>query len=104
MTVENEAKKAGADISGCSIVDPQVCEISRCSPSVEKSDLQFVSPTTRVLILAHYIHSTGTQHTTYTQSCSRIDKYVDALVEARKKKGISREAATDQVTPGDARG
>ncbi|KIY92129.1 phosphate acetyltransferase, partial [Monoraphidium neglectum] len=52
-TVENEARKAGADISGCAIVDPQ--------------------------------------------NAANLDKYVDALVEARRKKGISREAAMDQV-------
>ncbi|GBF96450.1 ferredoxin-dependent glutamate synthase [Raphidocelis subcapitata] len=48
VTVANEAKKAGADISGCSV------------------------------------------------NTSRLDKYVDALVEIRKKKGISREVASDQ--------
>lgn len=109
MTVENEAKKAGADISGCSIVDPQVCEISRYSPNGNNPTCKSVSRharahpstlhtqhrTTYTYIHAHYIHA---------QNCSRIDKYVDALVEARKKKGISREVATDQVTPGDARG
>lgn len=29
LTVEGEAKKAGADISGCSIVDPQVWAAGR---------------------------------------------------------------------------
>lgn len=52
-TVANEAKKAGADISACSIVDPK--------------------------------------------NSARMEKYVNALVEARKKKGISREVATDQI-------
>lgn len=33
----------------------------------------------------------------HPQSAANFDKYVDALVEARKKKGISREAAADQV-------
>ncbi len=31
------------------------------------------------------------------QDSDRIDKYVDALVEARKKKGLQRDVATDMV-------
>ncbi|KAI8473674.1 MAG: phosphate acetyltransferase [Monoraphidium minutum] len=51
--VANEAKKAGADISGCAIVDPQ--------------------------------------------NAANLERYVGALIEARRKKGISREAAVDQI-------
>lgn len=36
-------------------------------------------------------------HAPAAQNTSRFDKYVSALVEARKKKGISREVASDQV-------
>jgi hypothetical protein len=137
VTVANEAKKAGADISGCSVVDPQarrcsggarrllapsplffsgedeVCLLQGCvrtkaEAGREQPHRAIRQPPRRVRLHPTPANSNPPQTPTNPtpnklkpkQNTSRLDKYVDALVEARKKKGISREVASDQVRRG----